>query len=78
MEKAATQAFIVGSEKYTPQSMTFNSIKGKLWTKRVLKDGGWIHQGKQHVRNGAPEIEVMSAFVPEVDLDAVDAYWDSL
>ena len=76
MNKAATKEFTVGSEKYTPRAATYNGIKGRIWTKRVLENGAWLHKGKQHVRSAAEEIEVIAAFVPAVDHDAVESYWD--
>ena len=81
---AQTKEFIVGlsgvegSEKYTPRAATVNGIAGRIWVKRILKDGAWIHQGTQHVRNAANEAEVTAAFVEnEIDHDSVDAYWGS-
>ena len=68
MEKAATQEFTIGlhnvegCQKFTPQVATVNGVKGRIWTKRILENGAWIHQGKQHVRSAAHEVEVTAAF----------------
>ena len=72
--KAAKAEFTVAWEKYTPRAATYNGIKGRIWTKRIFIDGAWVHQGKQHVRNAAEEVEVMCSFVPAVDHD--NNYWD--
>lgn len=80
---AATQEFIIGSysgegsQKFTPRAATYNGIKGRIWTKRILQNGAWVHQGKKHVRSAAEEVEVTAAFDNEIDHNAVDAYWDS-
>ena len=68
MEAAAKKEFILGlsnaegSQKYTPRAATVNGVKGRIWTKRVLEDGNWIHAGKVHVRNAAHECEVTASF----------------
>lgn len=68
MEKAATKEFIVGlsnvegAQKFTPRAVTVNGIKGRIWTKRILENGAWVHQGAQHVRSAAHEVEVTAAF----------------
>ena len=67
--KAATKEFTVAWEKYTPRAATYNGIKGRFWTKRILENGAWLHHGKRHVRGGAEEIEVMCAFVPDLNYD---------
>lgn len=84
MTTAATTEFVIGSHsadgstKYTPRAMTYNGAKGYLWTKRTLENGAWVHQGKNHVRSGASENEVMCAFESnEIDHDAVDSYLDA-
>lgn len=76
MSKAATKEFTIGDTKYTPRAATYNGIKGRIWTKRTLIDGAWVHEGKKHVRSAAWEVEVTAAFdANEADHDAVDAYW---
>lgn len=65
---AANKEFVVGlsnvegSQKFTPQAATVNGVKGRIWTKRVLQNGAWLHQGKAHVRSAAEEVEVTAAF----------------
>jgi len=85
MSKAITKEFIVGlsnvegAQKFTPRSATVNNVQGHIWVKRVLTDNAWVHQGSQHIRKGADEVEVECAFESaEVSHGAVDAYWDSL
>ena len=52
-----------GCVKYTSKAMTYNGTKGRLWTKWVQQEGGaWAHIGKNHVRLGASEEEVMITF----------------
>ena len=76
--KAATKEFVIGSKKFTPRTATVNGVKGRIWVKRILHDGGWVHAGSAHVRSAAQEVEVTAAFESnEVDHDAADAYWDS-
>lgn len=68
MTKAATKEFtlglsnVEGAQKFTPSTATFNGVKGRIWTKRTLENGAWVHQGKQHVRSAAHEAEVTAAF----------------
>ena len=76
--RAATKEFVTGSQKFTPRTATVNGVKGRIWVKRILQDGGWVPAGSAHVRSAAQEVEVTAAFESnEVDHDAVDAYWDS-
>lgn len=73
MAKAATQEFIIGlhnvegTQKFTPSAATVNGVKGRIWTKRILQNGAWVHQGKQHVRSAAEEVEVTAAFDAEFE-----------
>lgn len=63
MSKAATKEFTIGlSQKYTPRAATVNGVAGRIWVKRVLENGAWVHQGSQHVRSAAQEVEVTAAF----------------
>ena len=81
MAKAATKEFIIGlvsiegAQKFTPRAATVNGIKGRIWTKRTLENGAWIHQGKQHVRSAAEEAEVTAAFDCEITHHDADAFW---
>ena len=63
----AKQEFIVGNEKYTPQAATHNNVKGFIWTKRILEDGAWLHDGVQHVGNRASESTVIASFYPDIE-----------
>lgn len=55
-----------GCVKYTSTAMTYNGKKGRLWTKWIQQSGGgWANVGKNHVRSGASEEEVMIAFDAE-------------
>ena len=75
--KAATKEFFIGSQKFTPRAATVNGLKGRIWVKRILQDGGWVHAGSAHLRSSAHEVEVTAAFdLNEVDRDAVMAYWE--
>ena len=71
MNKPATKEFTIGlpsvdgCQKYTPRAATVNGIKGRIWVKRILTDGAWVHQGSQHVRSAAHEVEVTAAFDAE-------------
>ena len=71
MTKAATKEFTIGlsnvegCQKYTPRAATVNGVAGRIWVKRVLENGAWIHQGSQHVRSAAQEVEVTAAFDQE-------------
>ena len=85
MTHAATKQFslgltnVEGCEKYTPRAVTYNGVKGRIWTKRILENGAWVHQGKQFVRSDAEKVEVMVAFDSnKIDHDAVDAYWNGV
>lgn len=68
MEKAATKEFTIGltcadgCQKFTPRTATVNGVKGRIWTKRILQSGAWVHQGRSHVRAAATEVEVTAAF----------------
>ena len=84
MSSTATKEFIIGianvegCQKYTPRAATYNGVEGRIWTKRILENGSWVHQGKQFARSSAADVEVMAAFdSQEVDHDSVDAYWDT-
>ena len=71
MNKPATQEFTIGlhnvngCQKYTPSAATVNGVKGRIWVKKTLIDGSWVHQGQQHVRSAAHEVEVTAAFDSE-------------
>ena len=65
-----------GTQKFTPTSATVNGVKGRIWIKRRLTDGAWLHEGKQHVRKAACEVEVAAAFLP-ADHDAAVTYWET-
>ena len=76
MANAATKEFTTGLTKYTPRAATVNGIKGCIWVKRVLRDGAWVHDGSQHVRSGAQEVEVTAAFDTDFDANAAQEYWN--
>lgn len=65
---AQTKEFVIGSEntegaqKFTPQSVTLNSVKGRIWTKRILRDGAWLHDGKAFAKAAADQAEITAAF----------------
>ena len=71
MTKSATKEFTIGlsnvdeCQKYTPRAATVNGVSGRIWVKRIFKDGAWINQGSQHVRSAAQEVEVTAAFDSE-------------
>lgn len=75
--KAATKEFTVGNSKYTPRTATVNCNKGRIWTERKLINNAWLHNGEIHMHSKASEDEISGAFMPEVDHDAVDDYWNS-
>ena len=83
MAAAQTKEFSVGlsgqdaTVKYTPRPATYNGVKGRIWVRRILKDGAWLHSGSMHIRSAATDTEVMAAFdSQEVDHEATDAYWN--
>lgn len=67
MTKAAS-TFVIGIEgtegatKYESKPLTLNGVKGRIWTRRVLKDHAWVLDGQRHIRAGASEAEVCAEF----------------
>lgn len=72
--RTAQKEFLVGVSgnvggcvKYTSKALTYNGLKGRLWTKWIQQEGGaWVNTGKNHVRSGASEEEVMITFDEDV------------
>ena len=70
---AQTKEFVIGltnqegSKKYTPSTATVNGQKGRIWVRRQLIDGAWIHQGSAFVRASAAEIEVHAEVDEKLD-----------
>jgi hypothetical protein len=67
-EFLSTLSGVEGCKKYTPKTATVNGKKGRIWTRRQLIDGAWVHQGQVFVRAAAPEHEV--AALVDMNLDA--------
>lgn len=53
---------IEGAEKYESKPLTLNGVKGRMWTRRVLKGSAWVLDGQRHIRTTASESEVCAKF----------------
>jgi len=63
--------FEIGGHKYTPETVTYNSTFGAIWTHRILRDGAWLHDGKDWAPAKSTRAQIVDLFNDSGDLD-----WD--
>lgn len=48
--------------KYEPETVTLNGQRGAIWTRWLLKNGVWVHSGKQFNRLKATRKQITESF----------------
>ena len=59
--------FIVDDKKYTPRTAIVNGKVSRIWTRRRLISGGWVHEGVAFVRASASKAEVLATVDGKLD-----------
>ena len=72
----AQKTFTLGRDlRYeATERVRYNGVDGVIWVKRIRADGGWMHDGKQHLPLRATRKEVVERFGQVYHPDEVNTY----